>query len=189
MRKFVLIAATILASTAAHAGDLRSLSTNSTLTTVSDKPVSAPEPRAADSLRASYNEAPATTTSRNDTPRYAPPPAATTAQTEPAPAAPDAPRYNARPAPVETTPPAPATTATTPTTTTTPSAARQDTSGTEPYRPRSRPRYASNEPYSRSYAPRHGSYGYGWPRAHRYGHWAAYRYRVVAQLHRYGIYW
>ena len=189
MRKFVLIAATVLASTAAHAGDLRSLSTNSTSMTTtmpSDKPVPpAPEPRAADSLRASYNDPPAA--ARTDTPRYAPPPAATTAQTDaPAPPAPDAPRYNTRPAPVETTAPAPATTATTPPATTTPTA--RDTTGDDRYRPRSRMRYASHTPYSRShaYAPRYAAYGW---RAHRHARWAGYKYRIIAQLHRYGVYW
>jgi hypothetical protein len=188
MRKFVSIAAIILASTAAHAGDQRSLSTNSTSMTTT-VPAPAPEPRAADSLRASYNDPPPAAAPRTDTPRYAPPPAATTAQTDqPAPpAVPDAPRYNARPAPVESPAPAPATTASTPPATTTPSTV-QDTPRNAPYRVRSRAHYASGAPYSRShaYAPRYAAYGW---RAHRHARWAGYKYRIIAQLHRYGIYW
>jgi hypothetical protein len=175
MRTLILIAAMVLTSATAQAGDSRGLSTSSLPI---DKPVTAAEPRAADTLRVN-NETPAIAAPRNDTPRYAAP-AATTAQSEPTPPSPpDTPRYSTRPAPVETTP-APATTATT-----TP-AARQDKPATEPYRVRARTHYASAEPASRSFAPHHASYGW---RGYRHGRWTAYRYRIIAQLHRYGIYW
>lgn len=162
MRTSILIASLILASTAAQAGDSRSLSTNSIgLTTAmpGDKPAPA-----AEALRVS--DTPAQPATRTDTPRYAPPPAAATAQSEPTPPSPpDAPRYTTRPAPVEATSPAPA---------------ERDTPRDEPsYRP-SRARYHHVSADQRRAAMDR-------PHGYRHVRWTAGR--IIAQLHRYGIYW
>jgi hypothetical protein len=172
MRKFVLVAAMVvapivLASAGAQASDSRSLSTTSI---VSEPAISTP-PKPG-TLRA---ETDATVTPAAipapppppaaETPRYAPPPAETpkaieapkpvdaTRNTEPS-AAP--PRYNARPAAVDTTPPATAT----------------------PYW--QRPRQAN---YRRSQM-RQASFGRPYYRVHRWNTG-----RIIAALHRYGIYW
>jgi len=148
MRTLVLIAAVVLASASAQAGESRSLSaypvSNDTTATVGGQPV------ASKSLRADNDIA----TQPVETPRYSPPPADTTRNPTPEPV--EAPHYTARPAPVDNTPPAKTTT----TTTQTPS------SSTSPREVHGR--------HMRAERPRHG-------------HWSAGR--IIATLHRYGIYW
>jgi hypothetical protein len=149
MRKLVLIAAVVLASASAQAGESRSLSaypvSNDTTATVGSQGV------ASKSLRADNDT---TAPQPVETPRYSPPPADTTRNPTPEPA--ETPHYTARPAPVDNTPPAKTTT----TTTQTPSG---DTS----------PREVHGR-HMRAERPRHGRWTAG---------------RIIATLHRYGIYW
>jgi hypothetical protein len=150
MRKLVLIAAVVLASASAQAGESRSLSAysanNDTTATVGSQPV------VHKSLRAD-NDTPATPPV--ETPRYSPPPADATRNPAPEPA--EAPRYTARPAPVDNTPPAKTTTTTTQT--------------------------PSGDDSSRDAHGRHARAD----RSHGHGRWTAGR--IIATLHRYGIYW
>lgn len=98
MRILVLIAAVVLASAGAQAGESRSLSaypvSNDTTTTAGSQPV------ASKSLRADNDT---TTTQPVETPRYSPPPADTASNPPSSPAA-ETPHYAARPAPVDNTP-------------------------------------------------------------------------------------
>lgn len=107
MRILVLIAAVVLASASAQAGESRSLSAdpvgNDTTATVVSQPT------ASKLLRADNDTV---TTQPVETPRYSPPPADTTSSS-PWPPAAETPHYTTRPAPVDNTPRAtPATTAT-----------------------------------------------------------------------------
>jgi hypothetical protein len=168
MRTLILITAMVLASATAQAGDSRGLSTGM----ITDTPAERPAPPAPSAVRA--ENAPAT-----DAPRYAPPPASTTTTpSDPQRNVSDTPRYNTRPAPVD---PAPATTATTPPAT--PSTAYRDTPRSEPsYHPSpSRMRYRPAAHMNQRYA------AIRWPRPHVPHRWSTRR--VIAALHRYGIYW
>jgi hypothetical protein len=182
MRKLILITAIMLASATAQAGDQRSLSTGLTTSLPTDKPATAKpataaDPKADNSLRA-YNDTPATGTPQpSERPRYISP--ATTAQTDtpapaPAPAAtpPETPRYNPRPAAVESTPPA------------TPSTTQREPTTTEPTYRRSRGGYGRVE---------HARIDRSRP---QYQQMARHHHRprlsarrIIAALHRYGIYW
>jgi hypothetical protein len=177
MRRFVLIAAMMLASASAQAGDSRGLSTGSVTAAPSDPPAAVNTQQ----LRA-QNDTAVVPPKPAETPRYTPPPAeAQPAQTTPpadATRSPsEAPRYTARPAPVDNAPPATASTAPS---TTTPSTAqpgrRYDDKGyydDAGYHP-SRSRHAHNDRYDDR------------PRHHRTRLSAG---RIIAALHRYGIYW
>jgi hypothetical protein len=98
MRILVLIAAVVLASASAQAGESRSLSaypdSNDTTAMAGSQPV------ASKSLRADNDT---TATQPTETPRYSPPPADTTSN-QPSPPAAETPHYAARPAPVDNTP-------------------------------------------------------------------------------------
>ena len=97
MRKFVLIAALLLASASAQAGESRSLSSypdNDTTSTVPSPPV------ADQSLRAD-NDTPAA--QPVETPRYSPPPGEATSNPPSSPPAAETPHYTARPAAVGNT--------------------------------------------------------------------------------------
>jgi hypothetical protein len=148
MRRFILIAAMVLASASAQAGETRSLTTGDSLTTVGANTgqSSAQEPKATNSVRAD-----------NDAPTTSAPQAVDTPRANDAPAAPETPRYTTRPAAVG------ATTLKTTTTTTT------------------------QRPYDDTMQPtghvRHARAD--WP--HGYGRWTTRR--VIAMLHRYGVYW
>ena len=154
MRTLVLIAAVILTSASAQAGDSRSLSTypvNDTTSTVASKPA------AGKSLRAE-NDTPAAQPA--ETPRYAPP---ADAAPNPPPAE-ETPHYTARPAPVGNAP-----RATKAVTTATETPSRDDTARGE---------YSSRGGRSRMMRAEHA----------RHHHRLSIG-RVVAALHRYGIYW
>jgi hypothetical protein len=152
MRKFILIAAMVLASAAAaQAGESRSLSRLNP----ADPAATSTEPRANDVLRADNvtNTTPAT----DETPRYAPPPAETQAPADTTRNTTETPHYSTRPTPVRATPPATTTTDTPP----------------------------SNEPtYHRSGRNRQAQM---YHRPHHHGRITAGR--IIAALHRYGIYW
>jgi len=154
MRKLVLIAAVVLTSASAQAGESRSLSAypvNDTTSATSSQPV------ANKSLRAE-NDAPAAQPA--ETPRYSPPPGEATPN--PPPPAAETPHYSARPAPVDNAP-----RATTPTTAT----------------------HTPSDDGSRGgYPPREGR-GRHMMRAERAHHHRLTVGRVIAALHRYGIYW
>jgi hypothetical protein len=165
MRTFILIAALALvsASAQAQAGDSRSLSTGLTTTMPNDKPTTPREPRADESLRA-YNDTPSTNTPRQltETPRNETPRAET-----------DTPRYNVRPPAVDT-PPA----TTTPATTTTPTAHDPQPSSDTPSHQRRRHAYADRDDQEPRHRMSHGYRGTRWTTG-----------RIIAELHRYGIYW
>jgi len=174
LRTLILSATMVMASATVQAGDLRSLSTGLATDVPAERPAPAPS-----AMRAN-NDTPAP-----EAPRYAPPPppppappAPTTTQNEPSRNTSDTPRYNTRPAPVE-----PATTATTPPATTTPSIAYRDTPRSEPsYHPSpSRMRYRPAAHMNQRYA------AIRWPRPHVPHRWS--KGRIIAALHRYGIYW
>ena len=155
MRTLLLIAAVVLTSASAQAGESRSLSSYPASDATSAVPS---QPVANKSLRAD-NDAPAAQPA--ETPRYSPPPGEATSNPPPPPPA-ETPHYTARPAAVDNTPPA--TRATT--------ASRTPSSD---YSPRS------------DYSSR-GSRG-RMMRAERSRHHRLTLGRVVAALHRYGIYW
>ncbi len=151
MRKFVLIAAMVLASASAQAGESRSLSAdpigNDTTSAVASQPASnkalhADNDIAAPSAETPRYSAPADTTSTAPPP---PPPPPTTGT----------PHYTARPAPVESTWRATTTTAT-------------RNSGSDDLR---------------ELRGRHANAG----RPHGHARWTAGR--IIATLHRYGVYW
>lgn len=152
MRTLVLLAAFVLASASAQAGESRSLSSYP----VSNDATATVQPAAGKSLRADNDT---TTTQPVETPRYSPPPEEATSNPSPAV---EAPHYTARPAPVDNAPRA--TTATT--ATQTPSADHSPRGGY--------PSRATQGRYMRAERPHH----------HR---WTAGR--IIATLHRYGIYW
>jgi hypothetical protein len=147
MRRFALIAAMVLASATAQAGESRSLS----VPTGNDQTATVHTQPATSDVRAEN-----TTTSDQpaEQPRYIAPAADTDTTPSNQPSA-ETPRYTARPAVIDNKPPA------TTTTTRTPS---DDTT----YRP-SRTRHARAE------------------RPHGRGHWSTGR--IIATLHRYGVYW
>jgi hypothetical protein len=152
MRKFILIAAMVLASAAAQAGESRSLSR---LNPADPPAATSTQPRANDVLRA--DNVTDTTPTTADTPRYAPPPAETQAPADTTRNTTDTPHYSTRPAPVQATPPA-TTTADTP-------------PSTEPtYHRSGRNRQAQMH----QRRPHHARLTAG---------------RIIAALHRYGIYW
>jgi len=95
MRKFVLMAAVLLASASAQAGESRSLSSYPVDDTTSAVPS---QPVANQSLRADNDTA---TTQPVETPRYSPPPGEATSNPPPAT---ETPHYTVRPAPVGTAP-------------------------------------------------------------------------------------
>ena len=170
LRTLILSATMVMASATVQAGDLRSLSTGLATDTPAERPAPAPS-----AMRAN-NDTPATEAPRYAPPPPPPPPAATTTQNEPSRNTSDTPRYTTRPA-VE-----PATTATTPPATTTPSTADR-------YTPRSEPSYHPS-PSRMRYRPAHMNQRYAsirWPRPHLPHRWSTGR--VIAALHRYGIYW
>jgi hypothetical protein len=155
MRKFVLIAALLLASASAQAGESRSLSSypdNDTTSTVPSPPV------ADQSLRAD-NDTPAA--QPVETPRYSPPPGEATSNPPSSPPAAETPHYTARPAAVGNTR---ATTATT-----TAQAPSSDYSSRGNYLPRE-----VHGRMMRAQHPHHQRLTAG---------------RIIAALHRYGIYW
>lgn len=102
MRTLILIAAVVLASASAQAGESRSLSADP----ISDVTTAGSPPAASTSLRADNDAAmqPA------ETPRYSPPPGEATSNPPPA----ETPHYTARPAPVDNARPTRATAAQTP---------------------------------------------------------------------------
>jgi len=229
MRRFVLIAALVLASASAQAGAKRSLSSSVTpndppiVTNNQKEGVVTAQARDSRSLSsgATANDVTATTTQAKpdalsaqsdgaattapapqaiETPRYAPPPG-TEAPRYVAPPAPpaaeapkpvdttrnsetptqtpvqtptetQAPRYTARPAPVDNTP-----------TAATPPSTRQ-------HMPPREARYRHGRSHHADYS---GSdywpdYGWGYERPHfRTPHWSTRR--IIAALHRYGLYW
>jgi hypothetical protein len=176
MRKIILVAAMALTSAAVHAGELRSLSTAA-------GPNDAPAAIQTKQLQA-QNDAPAAKPA--DAPRYAPPPAETQTPADPARNISDAPRTTMRPAPVDTAPPATASSA--------PSTAHPerryddkgyyDDAGYHPF-PR---RYAGadrqSDPQSDRTAERPRGYA---NRPHYRALWSPRR--IIAEMHRYGIYW
>lgn len=95
MRTLVLIAAVVLTSASAQAGDSRSLSAYPANDTTSAVPS---QPAASKSIRAD-NDTPAVQPA--ETPRYSPPPGETTSN--PPPVA-ETPHYTTRPTPVDNTP-------------------------------------------------------------------------------------
>jgi hypothetical protein len=181
MRKFILIAAMVTASVAAaQAGDSRSLiitapitpaaatttpanTTPASLTTVgpnADQPARRPEPVSPDALRAN-NDAPTTDVPRqNDTPRQS-----DAQKPSDTPRQNDTPRYNVRPAPIEQ-----------PAQTSSPSA-NQDPPPVVARGDDQPPRQAT---------PRTGREYHGRPR-HQQARLTAGR--IIAAMHRYGIYW
>jgi hypothetical protein len=150
MRTLVLIAAVVLTSASAQAGESRSLSAYP----VSDT-TSTVQPAASKSLRAD-NDTPATPAA--ETPRYSPPPGEATSNSPPA----ETPHYTTRPAAVGTTPRAAAATQA-------PSADEQARGGYSPREGRGR--------HMRDM------------RAERGHHHRLTLGRVIAALHRHGIYW
>jgi hypothetical protein len=159
MRTFVLIAAVVLTSASAQAGESRSLSTYPVSDTTSATPS---QPVASKSLRAE-NDAPAAQPA--ETPRYSPPPGDTTSN--PPPAA-ETPHYTTRPAAVDNAPRA-----------VTPSTASHTPSND--YSPR------GDTPSRSDYSSRGGRGRM--MRAERSHHHRLSVGRVIAALHRYGIYW
>ncbi len=154
MRNLILVAAVLLASASAQAGESRSLSSypvNDTTSAVPSQPV------ANQSLRADNDT---TATQPVETPRYSPPPGAATSN--PPPAA-ETPHDTARPAPVGTAP----------------RATRATTAAQTP---------------SSDYSPRgntsaRGAHGRTMMRAERPHYQRLTAGRIIAALHRYGIYW
>ena len=148
MRRFALIAAMVLASASAQAGDSRSLSTG---TNVTDQPATISAQPANTSAVRAENTTTTTTTATDqpaETPRYIAPPADTTSTEAPV----ETRRYTARPAAVENR---------------TPSATTQAPSDETASR--------SGRRHARSDRPRmHGRWTTG---------------RIIATLHRYGVYW
>ena len=170
MRRFALVAAMVLASASVQAGDSRSLSTTSA---VSEPP-------------AVINNQPKPGTLRAETDTTATP--AATPASPPVPAA-ETPRYAPPPAEVpkaiETTKPADTTRNTEPVTAAPPPRynarpAAVDTTPPDASPYRQPPRQAN---YPRSQM-RHASYGRPHYRVHRWNTG-----RIIAALHRYGIYW
>lgn len=179
MRKMILIAAMVLTSAAAQAGESRSLSATATTLAPSDPPAAA----VSQQLHAQNDTPVATTPKPTETPRYTPPPAETQVPANPARNVSDAPHYTARPAAVDATTP---TTASTAPSTATPSNAqperRYDDRGhynDAGYHPSPR-RHA----YADRYTERRHAYA---DRPHHRSRWNARR--IIAALHRYGIYW
>ena len=171
MHRFVLVAATgvaaiVLASASAQAADSRSLSTTSSEPTISNLPKSGTL-RAETDITATPAAIPAPPPAPSpDTPRYAPPPAEPKAIEAPKPV--DTTRNTE---PVTTAPPPRYSTRPAAVETTPPPAAT-------PYR---QPPRQTN--YRRSQM-RQASYGRPHYRGHRWNTG-----RIVAALHRYGIYW
>jgi hypothetical protein len=162
MRAYALIAAAaiVLASATAHAGDSRSLSTSMT-TDLPNTPAAPVQPQADNSLRAYPDTASA------DTPRYRLPPSDAPQQNV-------TPHYAQRPTVVDNTPqttqttPPPQTTETTPPAVTTPS--------TNVDRPEQDTMHRAPAVHAHA------------QRSHRRGgQWTAGR--IIAELHRYGVYW
>lgn len=163
MRTYALIAAAaiVLGSATAYAGDSRSLSTSMTTDLPNAQPAAPVQPQADSALRAYPDTASA------DTPRYRLPPSDTPQQDS-------TPRNNIqRPAVVDNTP---QTTPTTPpqTTETTPPAVT--TPSTNVDRPEQNTMHRAPAVHAHA------------QRSHRRGgQWTAGR--IIAELHRYGIYW
>lgn len=147
MRNLVLIAAMVLASASAQAGESRSLSA---YPVGNDQPA-ATASQPATTLRADNTTVPAAQPA--ETPRYSAPAAEPTTTPPPA----ETPHYTARPAAVDTTPP--------PAAKTTSSQPPADATDDRP----ARGRHARAE------------------RGHSHGRWSAGR--IIATLHRYGVYW
>jgi hypothetical protein len=164
MRQFVLIAAMVITSAAAaQAGESRSLSNLNS----SDPPATTSTlPRSNDALRADNTTAPATA----ETPRYAPPPGETQQPADAPRSVSDTPRYAPRPTAVETTRPAATTT-----TAALPSDERTYRPSSHERSYRHAPRYRQAQMYPQiRLRPYRGRLTPG---------------RIVAALHRYGIYW
>jgi hypothetical protein len=183
MGRLILIAALVLVSASAQAGDSRSLST---AVTTSDPPAATKTQPKSGALSAQTDSTatPVPAPPRAETPRYAPPAEAPKAEDAtrntdtpvqaPAemPVRSEAPRYTARPAAFDTMP----TAATAPST-------RQHMPPREARYRRGRTHYAGA--YGSDYGSDHG-WGYGRPYfgPHRWSTW-----RIIATLHRCGIYW
>jgi hypothetical protein len=150
MRKLFLIAAMVLASASAQAGDSRSLSTNMTTEMPNGQPAAPVQPQADSSLRAYPDTASA------DTPRYRLPPSDAPQQNS----APQ--HYAPRPAVVDNTPQ-----------TTPPATAAPSTNVDQPEQTTTRRAPAAHARADRPH--------------HRGGPWTAGH--IIAELHRYGIYW
>src|SRR5581483_5293573 len=159
-----LIAAMVFASAAAaQAGNSRSLITNCTPSATTPTSLTAPMPNADQPATAQEPRSPDALRAYNDTPTTDAP------RQNDAPRA-DAPRYNVRPAPVETSRAA----TTTPPSQDAPAAATND----QP------PRQTATARPSRDYREAHAKRGYA---RHQRGRLTAGR--IIATLHRYGIYW
>jgi hypothetical protein len=176
MRKIILIAAMALTSAIAQAGETRSLSTAAA-------PSDAPATIQTKQLQA-QNDAPVATPAKPaDTPRYSLPPSETQTPADPARNVSDAPRYTARPAPVDNAPP---TTASTAPSTVTPSTAPPE----RRYDDRGYYDDAGYHPFPRrhTHADRYAERPHGYTdRPYHRARWNARR--IIAELHRYGIYW
>jgi hypothetical protein len=163
MRKLVLIAAMVMASASAYAGDSRSLSTSMTTEMPSGQPAAPVQPQADNSLRAYPDTASA------ETPRYRLPPSDASQQSTPH-------GYAQRPAVVDNTPQ-----------TAQPPQAIQPPQTTESTPPAATPstnvdRAEQTTTHRAPTAHAHAD------RSHRYGgRWTAGR--IIAELHRYGVYW
>src|SRR5689334_10670903 len=102
MRRFILIAAMVLASAGAQAGDTRSLSTG--LGTV--QPVDPPLPVSVKRVRAENDTATTVTPTQSETPRYSVPTSEVAPPTDTGRNVSETPRYTTRPAAVDSAPPA-----------------------------------------------------------------------------------
>lgn len=170
MRQYALIAAAaiVLASATAHAGDSRSLTTSMT-TDMPNGPAAPVQPPQADSSLRAYPD-----TASADTPRYRLPPSET-------------PRYgtpssNSRPAVVDNTP---QTTQPPQTTETPPAAATPPVASTSPVA--ATPSTNVDEPQHTTTHRAPAVHAHADRSHHRGGRWTAGR--IIAELHRYGVYW
>jgi hypothetical protein len=172
MRKIILVAAMALTSAAAQAGETRNLSSASA-------PSDAPATIQTKQLQG-RNDAPVATPAKPvNTPRYSLPPSETQTAADPARNVSDGLRYTARPAPVDNAPP---TTASTAPSTVTPSTAQPE----RRYDDRGYYDDAGYHPFPRRHVYAKRPHGYTDRPYHR-AQWNARR--IIAELHRYGIYW
>jgi hypothetical protein len=178
MRQYALIAAAtmVLTSASAYAGDSRSLTTSMT-TDMPNGPAAPVQPPQADSSLRAYPD-----TASADTPRYRLPPSETprygTPSSNPRPAVVDnTPQATQPPQVTQTTPPPAATppaAATPPVASTPPVAATPSANVDEP-----QPTTTHRAQVVHAHADR--------PHRRDGGHWTAGR--IIAELHRYGVYW
>jgi hypothetical protein len=180
MRKIILVAAMALTSAAAQAGETRNLSSAAA-------PSDAPAAIQTKQLQAQSDAPVAPPAKPADTPRYSPP-SETQTPADPARNISDAPRYTTRPAPVDSAPSTAASSAPTPSTA---HPERRyddrgyyDDAGYHPF-PR---RHTDADRYADRRADRYAERPHGYTnRPYHRARWSARR--IIAELHRYGIYW